>query len=89
MGVHPANSPSQPARNSSGIRVLCAGFLLVPWTRSPNDSYSVHNDSSVAMLALRRPALLGAGMVAATRPPAQWTAVRAGWSVRGRGGAGR
>ena len=31
----------------------------------------------VAMMALRRPTLVGAGMVAATRPPARQTAVRA------------
>eukprot|EP01043_Picozoa_sp_COSAG02_P049213 COSAG02_NODE_4921_length_4836_cov_2.655478_3_plen_165_part_00 len=40
------------------------------------------------MMTLWRPTLLGAGMVAATRLPAQWTAVRAGWSLRGRRGRG-
>ena len=36
------------------------------------------------MMALRRPALLGAGMVAATRRPARRTAVRVGPAGRGR-----
>ena len=38
------------------------------------------------MMALRRPALEGAGALAATRRPARRTAVRAGWAVRGRRG---
>ena len=39
----------------------------------------------VAMMALRRPTLVGAGMVAATRPPARQTAVRADSTARGPG----
>jgi hypothetical protein len=40
------------------------------------------------MMALWRPAMVGVGAVAATRPPARRTAMRPVWAVRGAGRRG-
>ena len=74
------------------VSVKIAGMAPVPVKPPsllaifPHCAFSGEARKEQAMMALRRPALLGAGRLAAPRRPARWTAVRAGWAARERRG---